>query len=137
MRWSEQDVERYLRRGQPAPRVDERHGAERPPHQAYRSKTEQRYAWLLDGLLHDGQLTSWTYEAVKLRLGHRCWYTPDFLVVWKVAPWPPVLVEVKGGFVRDDARVKLMAAAHQYRLFRFQEARWHQGVWTMTEIPAH
>ena len=105
----------------------------RPP---YRSKTEARYAQLLDLWQHEGQVKLWAYEPMKLRLGDTCFYTPDFLVIWAMAPWPIQLHEVKGGFWREDARVKIKVAASLYPYFTFRAVSVVKGDWRYEDIPA-
>ncbi len=58
------------------------------------------------------------YEAITLRLGADCRFTPDFFVI----AGDDVLEfhEVKGSFIRDDAKVKLRVAAEMYPMFRFR-----------------
>jgi hypothetical protein len=51
----------------------------------------------------------------RLRLAGRTTYQPDFIVSTHLEL--PLIVETKGGFFRDDARVKIKVAAEQYRQF--------------------
>jgi hypothetical protein len=73
---------------------------------------------------------TWQYEALKLNLGHRCWYTPDFVVF---TDGPLLFVEVKG-FWRDDARAKIKTAARRYPAFRFIAVQNKRGAWVPEEI---
>ena len=75
------------------------------------NQTEARYAGHLDGMKHTGEVVAWAYEAVKLRLADKTFYTPDFSVM--LANGQMELHEVKG-FWTDDARVKTKVAADQY-----------------------
>ena len=99
------------------------------------NKLEAAYAVELEILKRSGEIMDWRFEALKLRLGERCWYTPDFLVL--LHDGQVELHEVKG-FWRDDARVKIQAAASQYPclLFRSVERpRGRHGVaWDVREI---
>lgn len=64
-----------------------------------------------------GEIRDWAYESIKLKVGEKiCWYAPDFAVVAK--DWTLEFHEYKG-FWKDDARVKIKAAASQYPGFRF------------------
>lgn len=57
-----------------------------------------------------------------LKIGNGCRYTPDFVAVERVGDNGHVEVrvyEVKGGYAREDAVVKLKAAADRYRWARF------------------
>jgi hypothetical protein len=51
-------------------------------------------------------------------MGDDCRYTPDFMVIAEddVVEFH----EVKGGFWRDDAKVKIRVAAELYPMFRFK-----------------
>ena len=77
--------------------------------------TEAAYASLLTARQRAGEVLSFSYESVSLRLGNDCRYTPDFFVV--LANGEIEMHEVKG-FMRDDAQTKLRTAAAQYP-FRF------------------
>ena len=79
------------------------------------NKTESAYAEYLERLKLGGHICDWKYEAVKLRLADKTFYTPDFLVVM-----PDGLIELREvkGFLEDDARVKIKVAAEQFP-FRF------------------
>ena len=91
------------------------------------NKTEQAYAWILESEIRGGQIVRWEYEAVKLRLADRTWYTPDFCV-W----YPDGRVgfrEVKGGRVRDDAAVKFKVAREMYPGCEWQCWQLKKGEW--------
>src|SRR5262245_29212502 len=94
-----------------------------PPRPVYRSKTEARYAALLEQRLAMGDMLSWRYEALKLRLAANTFYTPDFLVQG-AGQGQLELHEVKGAWVREDARIKIKVAAQQYPYFLFLCATW-------------
>jgi hypothetical protein len=70
------------------------------------------------------------YEAITLVLAHDTRYTPDFDAV---LDGELVFFEVKGGFRRDDAMVKLRVAARLFP-FRFILAEKKAGVWTEAEV---
>ena len=76
------------------------------------NKTEALYSFELGMLKQEGTVSRWLYESIKFRLADRTWYTPDFDV------WLPDgrvrIVEIKGGFVRDDAAVKFKMARELY-----------------------
>jgi hypothetical protein len=75
------------------------------------NKTESEYDALFLGRRPHG------YEEITLRLGDDCRYTPDF---WVLGDDDVIeFHEVKGGFIRDDARAKLRIAAERYPHFRF------------------
>jgi hypothetical protein len=101
------------------------------------NKTEAAYARRLAYLRSVGEVRWYEFEALKLRLGNRCWYTPDFLVV--VADGTLELHEVKAMWsdrpgYRDDARVKIRAAAERFP-FRFVGAyQKRDGSWEIEEF---
>jgi hypothetical protein len=101
---------------------------EKPPYWPYASKLERRYALYLDHLHHQRQVLRWEHEPFKLRLGAKCFYTPDFLVIWETQPRELYLMEVKG-FWRDDARVKIKVAAEKHSYFHFIAVEWTEGHW--------
>ncbi len=80
------------------------------------NKTEAAYAAQLELEKQAGEITSYDFEAVKLRLGKKTFYTSDFLVRLKNGELE--LREVKG-YWKDDARVKIKTAAYLYPMFRF------------------
>jgi hypothetical protein len=92
----------------------------RPQHTPGRmNKTEARYLQdVIEPRLKTGEYRSAKFEAVKLRLADRTFYTPDFAVV-NDATGEIELHEVKGGWIEDDAMVKFKTAAAM-----FPEYRW-------------
>lgn len=90
------------------------------------NKTERAFlAWLR------ASHTQWIgIQAITLKLGHDCRYTPDFastdlygLVFWEVK-----------GFWRDDARVKIKVAARMYPWARFSAVQRVKGAWKFETI---
>lgn len=107
----------------------------KPPSKGKRemNKLESAYGSRLATMKHLGEIRDFGYEAIKLRIGvKRCWYTPDF---WVMAN-DGVLEfhETKGPFCRDDARVKLQAAALLYPNFRFVLARKTESFWDIEAV---
>lgn len=88
------------------------------------NQTEARYAGHLEALKPAGQVVAWAYEAVKLRLADKTFYTPDFLVIR--ADGSLELHEVKGHW-EDDARVKIKVAARLHPWFRFRAVKAARG----------
>ena len=109
----------------PAPRLTD----------GYRSKLERFYAQRLDAEQHAGVVLHWEYEPFSLRLGHDCFYMPDFLVIYRAQPTLIELHETKGHW-REKARVKIKAAAKQHYYFRFQAVQYNRGEWIYEPIPA-
>ena len=83
------------------------------------NSTEQAYfdKFLRPKVL-SGEYLDVRYEALTLRLAPKTTYTPDFLVV--TADHLIELHECKGGFTRDDARVKWKVAAELYPFFTWR-----------------
>lgn len=67
-------------------------------------------------------------QAIQLKLGPDLRYTPDFFTPTDLTFW-----EVKGAFIREDARAKFLAAVQAYPCFQFVMAQWKDGVWTITK----
>lgn len=83
------------------------------------NKTEIAYADHLIALEASGKILWWSYQGLRLRLGDKTSYTPDFIVL--AADYILECHEVKG-FWRLDARVKFKVAASLYP-FRFKEVQ--------------
>lgn len=91
------------------------------------NKTEEAYAAELELRLRAGEVAWYRFEAIKLRLAKRTWYTPDFLIGY--ADGTMEFVEIKGGFVRDDAAVKVKVAREMYPMFRWKALSLKRGEW--------
>ena len=96
------------------------------------NKTESRFADQLSMLKHTGSLSWYEYEAIKLKLAPKTFYTPDFVAVDKTGQ--VIVYEVKGGFIRDDAIVKLKIAARLFPMFRFKLCQWKNKQWKITQL---
>jgi hypothetical protein len=97
------------------------------------NQTEARYAADLALRRRAGEVAWFKFEAIKLRLADLTFYTPDFFVM--LPDGTLEVHEVKGGFIRDDAMVKLKIAAEQFP-FRFILAQYRNKAtgWTFREI---
>lgn len=95
------------------------------------NRTEAEYAKRLEALKAAGQISWYGWEAVKLRLADRTWYTPDFMIMHYDGTLS--FAEVKG-FMRDDAAVKIKVAAELYP-WRFVIVRKTKGGWEFQEVP--
>lgn len=93
------------------------------------NKTEARFARdHLEPRLSRGESRLWLFETVKLRLADRTWLTPDF---WELLQDGSVHVhEVKGGYIREDARIKFRVAAEQFAWARWTMWQWKDGRWS-------
>jgi len=80
------------------------------------NRWEQTYALGLEARKRAGEVRDYWYEGITLKLGPKCRYTPDFLVI--LANGEAQLHEVKG-FKRDDAMVKLRVClkVYPFRIF--------------------
>jgi len=83
------------------------------------NKTERYYyETVLKPKYLDNQYQAVMFEALKLRLGWKCFYTTDFFCVTSVGQFE--LHEVKAPKRwEDDARVKIQVAASLYPWFQF------------------
>lgn len=82
---------------------------------------EARYAMRLEAMRAAGELACWKFEAVKLRLADKTFYTPDFLVIHLNGD---IEFHETKGFWRDDARVKIKVAAELFPMFSFVAVQW-------------
>lgn len=81
------------------------------------NKTETAWAQRLEIQKRSGEILGYWYEAVKLRLADRTWYTPDFLVQHPDGSLE--FQEIKGGHIWEDALVKFKVTREQYPMFRW------------------
>lgn len=98
------------------------------------NKAEATRAQELEAKRRAGEIACWWYEALTLRLADDTRYTPDFLVQHTTGQLE--LEEVKGGFIRDDAAVKIKVAASLYpfRFTMYQRLTQKQGGgWKVTD----
>lgn len=90
-----------------------------------------------------GDLLGYAREPLKLDIGG-CYFIPDYAAAEHPCEpqCPPriVVIEVKGGFFRDDAKVKLAVAANKYPwlgwrwLLVFRDGRCGVGAWVVHEV---
>lgn len=104
-----------------------------PPPKARMNKTEARYAQeILEPAKRTGQILDYQFEAVKLRLADSTWYSPDFLVTER--DHTLTIHEVKGGFVREDAWIKLKVIAELYPQMAVLKCQYDKGKWTISYV---
>lgn len=78
-----------------------------------KNKTERAYEDLfLRPAMQAGDVVWYAFERMTFLIGNDCRYTPDFAV--QLASGEMELHEVKGGFIREDARVKFRSCAEQF-----------------------
>ena len=94
--------------------------------------TEIAYALILRCEMQEGKWDHvFDHESIKVKVGkHRCWYTPDFATI---KDCKLTFHEVKGGLIRDDARVKYQSAVRQYPQFGWRWAQRINGEWKVTD----
>jgi hypothetical protein len=90
-----------------------------------KNKTETAYEQYLELQKRAGDILWYEFEAIKLRLAPKTFYTPDFLVMR--ADGVLECHEVKG-FWQDDARVKIKVAAEKMP-FLFRAVKKTRGGW--------
>ena len=102
------------------------------------NKTESQHGMWLESQIRtkDSGILQYDFEAIKLFVGttpkgKAMWYTPDFLVRCADAI---ELHEVKGGYIAEDAYVKLTATARMYPAFRFVMYQLTKKGWERREI---
>lgn len=100
------------------------------------NRTEQRYAQILECRRERGEIHKWLFEPIRLKLGpnNLTTYTPDFMTV--ANDGLITFVDVKGGFVMEDARLKLKMAAKLFPEFTFVMAQYKKGKWAESELPS-
>jgi hypothetical protein len=81
------------------------------------NRTENRYADLLEVRKIFGEIRDWHYERTRFILADKTTLLVDFDVV--LTDGEVEYHEVKGGFIREDAWVKLKVAADKNRSCRF------------------
>lgn len=95
------------------------------------NRLETSYAQHLGLRQAAGEVAWFAYEAVKLRLANKTFVTVDFFVM--LASGELEAHEVKGGFIEDDAAVKLKVAAQMYP-FRFVLVRSAPSGWVLKDL---
>lgn len=108
------------------PIVTEIYASDEPASLLKLNKTERRfYDWLCQG--------KWDHIGVQdltFRIGYDLRYTPDFTA--RVGD-RITIYEVKG-FMRCDARAKLLATARQWSCFRWVLVRWEKNQWVFEDV---
>lgn len=94
------------------------------------NRWESEYDQMLRLEFMAGEILDYGFQRITLKLGADCRYTPDFDVVRKDGTLE--LHEVKG-FFRDDAKVKIKAAANKFK-FVFILARKEKGAWDISTV---
>ena len=79
------------------------------------NKLETAYGQHLALMKRAGEILDFRYEAMKLRLANKTFYTPDFMVISKDF----IEFHETKGWMRDDAAVNLKVAATRFPCFKF------------------
>ncbi len=95
------------------------------------NQTEKRYAERLEKQKLAGEVLWYAFEPANLKLAPNCYYRIDFLVM--AADGSLEVHEVKGGFITDDALVKIKTAAEKFP-FRFLIMQWKSKQWEKREF---
>lgn len=82
------------------------------------NKTETAHAWDLEMRKRAGEIQEYRWQPLRLKLGADCTYEPDFMAL--MADGTIEFHEVKGGFITDDAMVKVRVAANLFPWFIFR-----------------
>ena len=103
------------------------------------NNTEKRYAEHLHARKLTGEIKSFGFESIKLKLADNTFYTPDFFVITKDS-----LIEfheIKGSWKaphQDDAKVKIKVAAELHFWAKFISAEViaakRGGGWKFTDF---
>lgn len=105
-------------------------GRTQPKRDGSMNKTETAYAAHLATLLQVGRIARYDFEAEKLRLADRTFYTPDFRVV---LPDGTIEYHEVKGYWEDDARVKIKVAA-EHHPYTFKAITRSKGEWHAEEF---
>lgn len=111
-----EDIRRQLAAGKdPRAIVVTRTKAGRAPGEP--NKGEAAYGRHLEFEKQQGRVLWFGFEKIKFRIGKKCFFTPDYFVVF--ADGSIEIVDVKGRkgdgyYCREDAKVKLRAAASMF-----------------------
>ena len=97
----------------------------------FRRMTKPERLWAAK-LVDDPLVKDARYEAVTLRLGPDCRFTPDFFVEYTDGAFG--FDEVKGAYIRPDSLVKLRVAVGMFPRFRWRLAQWKGGVWRVEAL---
>jgi len=140
LHWSPQEFEAAQRRqaakliGTLAPKVETPATLPapkaRPPTEEDRlNKTERQFL----RILQTRGFKMIRIQAITLKLAWDCRYTPDFYTLshdGQMTFW-----EVKGGYIREDASIKLKMAANKFTEYKFILAQKNEHRWREEVVP--
>lgn len=90
------------------------------------NRLETNYAALLDNRKHKGEILAYWFEAVAFRVGERCFWHPDFLVMLDDGT---LEIHDTKGFAKDDATVKARAVAAKFPFQVYHVTYTKKGGW--------
>lgn len=108
------------------------------------NKTEAAYAQHLELLRIAGDILYYGFEVVKVKVGHDCWLTPDFLIMNRDGSL--ALHDTKGAtktkgkqpeetyYAEEDAVVKARSVGAGFPIPMFFVFRRHDGEWEKREM---
>jgi hypothetical protein len=131
--WTQQDIDRLQQKGLKVNLPLKNSTANQPASFALgrmkagsMNKTELLYAKHLEVQKQFGNVAWYEFEPMNLRLGEKCFYSVDFMVMLKSGELE--CHEVKGGFITDDSLVKFKVAAAKFP-FKFRMVMLKKGEW--------
>jgi len=90
------------------------------------SKTEERFAKILDGLMLKGEIIEYMFEPITFKLAERLHYKPDFFAVYSDPKLGCAFFEIKANHHFANAKSsqansisKLKVAANKFKAFYF------------------
>jgi hypothetical protein len=103
----------------------------------YDSREEEEWADILEARKANGAILEWWFQPERFRVGDGAWYTPDFRVL--MPDQSIVFHEIKGGRIREAARVRFLAVAshHPYRYVMIQKRPKKEGGGWVILIDSH
>ena len=126
-RWTADQLSEHLARVKaPAPPAIERPGPK------FKSKLEAEYAQMLEAQRAAGQIRDWHYEGITIKLADGVRFTVDFNLVGLDGSLS--MIEVKGPYMRDDARIKLRVAARAFPMWSWFLVRKQRGAFTVEAV---
>jgi hypothetical protein len=93
---------------------------------------ETEYANHLEARRVAGEITAWWYNSIRVKLADGAWFKPDYCVL--LITQTIEFHEVKGGFCREAALVRLKVAAKLYSPFPFFLVRKINGVFALKMV---
>ncbi len=103
------------------------------------NKTEGKFANILWGMMHAGEILDYSFEPIKFRLAQKTGYTIDFRVT--LPNFQNIYIEVKASkkdgsiLWRDDAAVKCKTVPEMHPYPFFLAVCGEDG-WTVTRLPS-